>query len=69
MAPNNDASKVTDKGKGKATDGKPDETKKGKDALPQPNGKRDDDKVDGGLHFLPGVPVCSLANCVQLQRN
>ncbi|KAI0435314.1 armadillo-type protein [Xylaria sp. FL1042] len=46
MAPNNDASKVTDKGKGKATDGKADEAKKGKDAQPQPNGKKDDDKVD-----------------------
>ncbi|KAI1353734.1 armadillo-type protein [Xylaria sp. FL0043] len=46
MAPNNDASKVTDKGKGKATEGKADETKKGKDAQTQPNGKKDEDKVD-----------------------
>ncbi|RWA10777.1 hypothetical protein EKO27_g4353 [Xylaria grammica] len=46
MAPNNDASKATDKGKGKATDGKPDETKKPKDGQPQANGKKDDDKVD-----------------------
>ncbi|KAF2968405.1 hypothetical protein GQX73_g5156 [Xylaria multiplex] len=46
MAPKNDASKVTDKGKGKATDGKADETKKGKDGQPQQNGKKADDKVD-----------------------
>ncbi|TGJ81593.1 hypothetical protein E0Z10_g7173 [Xylaria hypoxylon] len=46
MAPNNDASKVTDKGKGKATDSKADETKKGKDGQPQANGKKDDGKVD-----------------------
>ncbi|KAI3318316.1 armadillo-type protein [Xylariaceae sp. AK1471] len=46
MAPANDASKVTDKGKGKATDGKADESKKGKDGQPSANGKKDDDKVD-----------------------
>jgi hypothetical protein len=50
MAPNNDASKVTDKGKGKAVDSKPDESKKGKDAQPSTNGKKDDNKVDGRLH-------------------
>ncbi|KAI0968960.1 armadillo-type protein [Xylaria arbuscula] len=46
MAPQNDASKATGKGKGKAVDGKADDTKKGKDAQPQANGKKDDDKVD-----------------------
>ncbi|KAI0469522.1 armadillo-type protein [Xylaria cf. heliscus] len=46
MAPKNDASSVTDKGKGKATDGKADEAKKGKEVPPQTNGKKDDDKVD-----------------------
>ncbi|KAJ8129496.1 hypothetical protein O1611_g4136 [Lasiodiplodia mahajangana] len=45
MAPNKDASK----GKGKATDGKPDEAKKGKDGQPQANGKKEDDKVDEEL--------------------
>ncbi|KAI1826515.1 armadillo-type protein [Xylaria intraflava] len=46
MAPNNDASKVTDKGKGKATDDKHDESKKGVDAQPPASGKKDDSKVD-----------------------
>ncbi|KAI0447600.1 armadillo-type protein [Xylaria telfairii] len=43
MAPKNDAA---DKGKGTASDGKVDETKKGKDGLPQTNGKKDNGKVD-----------------------
>ncbi|KAK5625036.1 hypothetical protein RRF57_000752 [Xylaria bambusicola] len=48
MAPKNDTSNVTDKGKGKAkaTDGKADEPKKGKDAQPQPDSKKGDDKDD-----------------------
>ncbi|KAI1749906.1 armadillo-type protein [Xylaria castorea] len=46
MAPKNDASSVTDKGKGKVPDGKADEAKKGKDGQPQTNGKKGDNKVD-----------------------
>ncbi|KAI0453097.1 armadillo-type protein [Xylaria acuta] len=46
MAPKNDASSVTDKGKGKATDGKAGEAKKGREGQPQTNGKKGDDKVD-----------------------
>ncbi|KAI0406181.1 armadillo-type protein [Xylaria palmicola] len=46
MAPNNDAPKAADKGKGKAADSKPDEANEGKDGLPQAKGKQDDDKVD-----------------------
>ncbi|KAI1127355.1 armadillo-type protein [Nemania abortiva] len=49
MAPNKDASEATNKGKGKATDGKADEVKKGKDGQPQANGKKEDDKVDEEL--------------------
>ncbi|KAI0117763.1 armadillo-type protein [Nemania sp. FL0031] len=45
MAPNKDESK----GKGKATDPKADEAKKGKDGQPQANGKKEDDKVDEEL--------------------
>ncbi|KAI8624558.1 armadillo-type protein [Xylariaceae sp. FL1651] len=46
MAPSNDPSKATDKGKGKAVDGKADESKKGKDGQPQTNGKKEDGKID-----------------------
>ncbi|KAI0184427.1 armadillo-type protein [Xylaria flabelliformis] len=46
MAPKNDASSVTDKGKGKAPDSKADEAKKGKDGQSQTNGKKGDDKID-----------------------
>ncbi|KAI0874671.1 armadillo-type protein [Hypoxylon argillaceum] len=49
MAPTNDASKVTDKGKGKATDTKADEAKKGKDGPSQANSKKEDDKIDEEL--------------------
>ncbi|KAI1423293.1 armadillo-type protein [Xylaria sp. FL1777] len=45
MAPKNDPSKVTDKGKGKATDSKSDETEKGKDVQSKSNVKKNDDKV------------------------
>ncbi|KAJ3556014.1 hypothetical protein NPX13_g10230 [Xylaria arbuscula] len=48
MAPKDAAPTVTDKGKGKvkATDGKADEAKKGKDAQPQQDNKKGDDKDD-----------------------
>jgi hypothetical protein len=72
MAPNNDASKVTDKGKGKATDGKAEESKKGKDGQPQATGKKTDDKVDGKLHFQGwycSTAIFGLANSSQLPRN
>ncbi|KAJ8122023.1 hypothetical protein ONZ43_g1679 [Nemania bipapillata] len=49
MAPASDASKVTDKGKGKATDGKADEAKKGKDGQSQAKSKKEDDKIDEEL--------------------
>lgn len=48
MAPNSEAPKASDKGKGKATDSKAEETPKGKDGQPQANGKKEDDKIDGG---------------------
>ncbi|KAI1174619.1 armadillo-type protein [Nemania sp. FL0916] len=46
MAPNTEASKVPDKGKGKTTDGAADEAKNSKDERPQANGKKEDDKID-----------------------
>jgi hypothetical protein len=57
MAPANDASKVTDKGKGKATDSKADEVKKGKDGQSQAISKKEDDKIDGWLPFFPGAVI------------
>jgi uncharacterized low-complexity protein len=53
MAPNNDAPKATDKGKGKAVEGKADEGKKGKDSQLPTNGKKDDSKVDDGKRLSP----------------
>ncbi|KAI1168320.1 armadillo-type protein [Nemania serpens] len=49
MAPNSEAPKASDKGKGKATDSKAEETPKGKDGQPQANGKKEDDKIDEEL--------------------
>ncbi len=43
MAQNNDASKLADKGKGKATDKEVADTKKTKDG--QVNGKKDEEKI------------------------
>ncbi|KAI0018373.1 armadillo-type protein [Xylariomycetidae sp. FL0641] len=46
MAPSSDQSQSADKGKGKATETKVDESKKGKDGQAQVNGKKDEDKID-----------------------
>lgn len=46
MAPNSEQPKPADKGKGKAVDNQAGENKKGKDAPPQANGKKNDDKID-----------------------
>lgn len=60
MAPTNDASKVTDKGKGKATDTKADEAKKGKDGPSQGNSKKEDDKIDGRLPPLRDAAISAM---------
>jgi 26S proteasome regulatory subunit N1 len=46
MAQDKDATKATDKGKGKAVDSQADD-KKNKDGQPQVNGKKDDEKIGG----------------------
>ncbi|OTB08174.1 hypothetical protein M426DRAFT_317278 [Hypoxylon sp. CI-4A] len=46
MAPGSNQPTSAEKGKGKATENKVDETKKGKDAQSQANGKKDEDKID-----------------------
>lgn len=57
MAQDNDAQKPLDKGKGKAVETKPEDSKK-KDGQPEANGKKDEDKM-GCTSSYPSTPTAA----------